>query len=309
VVYFTFNGGHVFDLSVEHNSNVTATDAGAAQLPAAAAAGAQAADAGQAGGLTDAAGYRRRAAASAARGNLGNALADLDAAVKLAPAEVENYYQRGLLRLRVPQAELAKEDFEQVLKISPGHAGVLLWRARQRLADGDQDGAAADFAAALKAAPPESKLEVGIADIYSDAGAYEKALGHLDAWIAAHPADEDLAGALNNRCWTRALMGQGLELALADCNTAVRLFKKDVGVFTALDSRGLVYLRLGDADRATSDYEASLREHPKNPWSLYGLGLAELKRGKKEKGKAHLQAAMAARPDIGETFKKMGLAP
>jgi tetratricopeptide (TPR) repeat protein len=290
MVYFTFNGGHVFDLSVEHNS-VAATEAGQAENP------------------TDAAGYRRRAAASAARGNLASALADLDAAVKLAPADVENYYKRGMLRLRAQQTAPANEDFGQVLKISPGHPGVLLWRARRRLVDGDKDGAAADFATALRAAPPESKLELDISDIYSETGAYEQALAHLDTWIAAHPADEEVPNALNNRCWTRALMNRGLELALADCDAAIRMFGKKSGSVDALDSRGLVYLRLGNADRATSDYEASLRANPTNAWSLYGLGLAELRRGKQEKGHAHLQAAIAAAPEIAESFKKMGLEP
>src|SRR5262249_28922617 len=62
---------------------------------------------------------------------------------------------------------------------------------------------------------------------------------------AAEPNDPysvpAIAYARNNLCWTRAILGE-LEAALADCNESLRLRPNDAGT---LDSRGLIYLKMG----------------------------------------------------------------
>jgi len=74
---------------------------------------------------------------------------------------------------------------------------------------------------------------------------------------------------------TRAIVGE-LQVALADCNEALRL-KPDVDA--TLDSRGLTYLKMGQWDSAIDDYSSALRFDPKLASSLYGRGLAKLKKG------------------------------
>ena len=51
---------------------------------------------------------------------------------------------------------------------------------------------------------------------------------------------------------------------------------KDAATF---DSRGLVYLKMGQFDLAISDYSSALRIEPKMASALYGRGLARIKKG------------------------------
>lgn len=76
----------------------------------------------------------------------------------------------------------------------------------------------------------------------------------------------------------QSLLGAGdqLQRALADCNESLRQRANDAN---ALDSRGLLHLKLADLDAAITDYEAALRLDPRRPGSLYGCGIAGLKKG------------------------------
>jgi tetratricopeptide (TPR) repeat protein len=94
-----------------------------------------------------------------------------------------------------------------------------------------------------------------------------------------------------------------LEEALADCNEALRL--KPDNAFT-LDSRGLVYLKLGQFDRAIVDYDAALKLDPKLAGSNYGRGLAKLRQGD-SRGKEDITAARSMQADIADEFVRYGL--
>lgn len=286
-LYFTYNGGPVFNLET--------VGAKPAQAPPPAT--------GAAGAPKDADGLSRRAAASAARGAFDNAVADYSRAIAVSPSDPELLLDRGDVYRRKGQPDLALADFTAALKLKPNDARALLEAGDLRLAGGDEKGAAIDFDAAIKL-DPERRYEV--AQRYVSAGRFTDAIALFDAWIAAHPKSPDLANALNNRCWARGLWGKELDAALADCDAALRLTPGDPSV---LDSRGLVRLRLADLDGAIADYSASLRSTKQNPWSLYGRGVARLRKGLAAQGDADIAAAASAEPGVAERFRKLGLAP
>ena len=82
-----------------------------------------------------------------------------------------------------------------------------------------------------------------------------------------------------------------------------------VTLFVALDTRGLVRLRLGDFGHAVSDYNEALKLQPHNPWSLYGRGLAEGRQKNTTASEGDMAAASALAPHIADEFKKLGLTP
>jgi tetratricopeptide (TPR) repeat protein len=102
----------------------------------------------------------------------------------------------------------------------------------------------------------------------------------------------------NGRCWTRAIVGE-LLAALADCNETLRL-KPDVTA--TLDSRGLIYLKMGQWDSAIDDYNSALRVNPRSASSLYGRGLAKLKKEDTSGGNADIAAAKAIEANIVRDF-------
>ena len=94
-----------------------------------------------------------------------------------------------------------------------------------------------------------------------------------------------------------------LRQALGDCDQSLRLKPNDPN---ALDSRGLVFLKLGRLDDAIADYGAALELKPKLASSLYGRGLAKQKKGDGAGGDADIAAARAIQSDIAERFSKWG---
>jgi tetratricopeptide (TPR) repeat protein len=53
-----------------------------------------------------------------------------------------------------------------------------------------------------------------------------------------------------------------------------------------LDTRGFVYLKLGQTENAIKDYDAALKLNPKLAGSLYGRGLAKTRKGDRNGGTA-----------------------
>jgi tetratricopeptide (TPR) repeat protein len=297
-IYFTYNGGNVFDLSIKKVEPQVAAaltdqpaDAPTAQV-------AQQVP-------TDAAGFRRRGAASAGRRDFRSAIADLDQAVSLDPADADNYYQRAVARWQAGQPVLAMGDFDAALKLRPNDIPTLTGRAALRLSSDDEAGARADFAAVDSLAPHDASIGLRIAEDYEQSGHFAGAIDRFDRWIDSYSSDERLPSALNGRCWARAMLNQSLNLALADCNAALKSRRSS----QVLDSRAFVWLRLGDFDKAIADYKASLSLQSHSAWSSYGLGLAELRKGLREQGEKDMQAAATLSPSIADAFKRAGLAP
>ncbi|MBS0388439.1 MAG: aspartyl protease family protein, partial [Proteobacteria bacterium] len=259
----------------------------------------------------DAAGYAQRGGIYAARNMLDRALADLDRACELAPENVDYRLARARLRLRSGQFDQAHQDFDQVLKLQPANIEALLAHAAQDIRQRDYAAAAAGLDRLDQLVPQASEQRVELAQLNFAARRPEASIPQLDQWIALHPDDANLPGALNDRCWARALVARNgsdrrLDDALDDCNAALR---RRSGTAAFLDSRGLVYLRKGKWDRAIDDYNAALAKRPKQAWSLYCRGVARIHKGLKADGQADIDAAVAADAHIADDAGYYGIAP
>ena len=287
-LYFTYNGGPVFDLSVARDASPSADS--------------------QPGAASDAAGFARRGAASDARQDYGAALADLDRACELAPTESSYFYQRGLVHWHKGQQDLALADLDRAIELKNDNIEALVARAQVRIERGARKAAvSADLDAAARALPKEADLHLQIGHLYESAELPEPAVLEYSRWIDSHPrANNFMPGALNGRCWSRALAGAELAQALEDCNAALRLKPNTAEFF---DSRGLVHLRHNDYDRAIADYDAALRLRPNTAWSLYGRGLARLHKGLAAEGQADIDAALALSPQIASRAAGFGISP
>ncbi|HZC16456.1 MAG TPA: aspartyl protease family protein [Caulobacteraceae bacterium] len=290
-IYFTYNGGPVFNLDTAPERTIAAAGSSAAV---------------DSDGPRDAAGYARRAAARVSRRELADAIADLTQAIALAPADPDYLYERGRAEIANRQPSLGLADFAAVLKLKPDHVPTLVARAYVYWAARQPDQAKADLAAAAGFAQkyPDNRLAIGAA--YVGIHLYRDAIPQLDQWIAAHPVDGHRAAAFNERCRARAQLGAELDKALADCNAALKL---EPGDPTMLDSRGLVLLRTGDLDKSIADYDAALRLRPNTAWSLYGRGLAKLRKGHAADGQADIAAAAAINPRLPDEARAIGLTP
>jgi tetratricopeptide (TPR) repeat protein/predicted aspartyl protease len=298
-LYFTYNGGPVFNLTTSnHQVSEPATDASAQQASKEAAT------------IEDAADFSRRGAALASRHEFDQALSAVTRACELAPDNPEYLFQRGMIYWQLRQPDPALADFDQSLKLKPNNLPALIARAQLLLQRGERDRATADLDAADAIAPKEADERFQMAGAYERADRSAPAIAQLTLWINAHPEDARLPQALNARCWNRALAGADLPLAVKDCNAALRSADKSSPFYAQVaDSRGLVFLRMGDYDKSIADYDASLKINAKNAWSLYGRGIDKQRKQKTSDGDADIAQAMVVWPRVAEEFKRRGIVP
>jgi tetratricopeptide (TPR) repeat protein len=116
--------------------------------------------------------------------------------------------------------------------------------------------------------------------------------------IKLNPNDSQ---AHNNRCWTLAATGDLLR-ALEDCEEALRL---SPGLPDALDSRGLVNLKMGRTGDSIRDYSEALQKNPRSASSLFGRGIAKLRGGMD--GYLDLSTSKSIDPGIVKEFAGYGV--
>ena len=310
-LFFTYNGGPVFNLSLARPAAAVQPAPDAAVQPAPgqvtdlAPPAVAAADEPQ-----DAAAYSRRGTAHAARRDFAAAIADLTRACELSPDEPDYFYERAIAYAENRQPVAASSDLDQTLKLKPQHVPALVARAEIRFMAGDFTHAIEDLDAADRVAAKEADARLRMAYAYARVDRLPQSLVQLDLWIAAHNADARMVSALNERCWVRTLSDQELPKALDDCNAALRMSdKKDVESARLFNSRGLVRMRLGDYQKSLADYDASLGLGPKDAWALYGRGVDEKRLGRTAAAETDIAAASAIWPAIGEAFAKHGIHP
>ncbi len=291
-LYFSYNGGPVFKLESADGGGQAPPVEDAQRI------GADAADTPK-----DAAGFIRRAHAFKARRQYAQAIADFSQAITLSPMDAKPLYDRAMVHVAEHQDDKALTDLDAALQLKPDDTDALLMRGLLHLRGKRLERAKADLQAVVRQDP---KYALEVSDIYTDGQAYAEAIAVLDSWIAASPKDQNLATGLNNRCWTRALWDRELDKALADCDAAL---KARPGTTSFLDSRGLVYLRMGRFDAAIRDYDVVVRKAPLLAWSRYSRGVGKLRAGQTEQGQADIKAAIGIDADVVAKAKARGLAP
>jgi tetratricopeptide (TPR) repeat protein/predicted aspartyl protease len=305
-LYFTYNGGPVFDL--RPTSKPAASDQATDTSAQTAEAKPQEPNANPPLGVPeDAAALARRGTASAGRGDDEHALADLTRAVELSPNNPDYLYERGQVLLRRREPKKALDDFNAALELKPDYIPALLSRAQLRINMRNVPEARADLEVIDHLAAKQADVRYEIASAYDGAGLMPAVIAQLDLWIASHADDGRVVFALNARCKARGVLGQDLPAALKDCNAAYSRSDAQSGA-AVLDNRALVRLRLGDFDKAISDYDAALKIRPKNAWTLYGRGLAKLKKNNRSEGEADIAEAVKIAPGVADAYKRMGLA-
>ena len=231
-----------------------------------------------------------------------SAVAEYDAVIAIKPTAYA-YAMRAQDRPKTERAERLK-DIDDGIKLDPKSNLPLLVRAAIMInEDKDYEKALIDLAAAIAIDPKESQPYRIRSGVYFKMGKPKLATADLDTMKRTSP---DKVRGFNESCWERATHNIELDIALADCDTAVTLMPKNPAV---LDSRGFVKLRLGRFDDALADYEAALALKPDLAASLYGRGLAKLRKGDKQGGNADLKSARKIFTKVDEQFEGYGVKP
>jgi tetratricopeptide (TPR) repeat protein/predicted aspartyl protease len=290
-LYFTYNGGPVFNLSAAPQATANAP----ADTP----------EKESDGGL-DAAALARRATGFAGRRDFDHALADLTRASELEPNNPEYTFLRGQVYAQKGDADKALADFDRTVELKPDQVAALMNRAELRIRAKNIGGAREDLDTVDKIAAKQADVRYELGLAYERLHLLPSAIAQFDLWIPARDEDPRLAIALNGRCGARAVLGQDLGAALKDCNGAVSRSTKGSNA-PMLATRAFVRLRLGDYDKSIGDYDAALQINPQMPMALYGRGLAKIKRNKIAEGEADLANAEKLAPRVAQQFEALGI--
>ncbi|MGC8517380.1 MAG: aspartyl protease family protein [Steroidobacteraceae bacterium] len=311
MMYFTYNGGPIFDLGhrylIERGGGAPVqAGPGVPMSSHRGVAPAPGEDAAQTASRS-----MRRGMALAAEGQYRRALVDLNRACALEPQNVHYRLRRGRVYWAHGQPALALKDFDAAIRARTNFYSAHLARAQLLLSWGHAPAdarrvATADINIASLLAPDASIQRLQVADLYARIGRYSDALRAIDLWIYYHRRDALLPFGWNTRCWIRAEGNLQLHRALRDCERAVGRLPQNAGVFA---NRALVYLRLGELRRAIASDDQALRMQPQLAAALYGRGLAELRAQQVAIGRADLTAATKIDPDVTRLFAHMHLMP
>jgi tetratricopeptide (TPR) repeat protein len=230
-------------------------------------------------------------------GEFGSALDDLDRAVALEPKHAHPLVVRGLVHSREGKPQLALQDYDAALRINDQEPFALMSRAALNAGDGKYGLAIRDLDASI-AVNDKNALA------FYNRGYAQFSLGDYAAAIADYEAalklDNDIGLAHLNLCLTRVIAGGGPG-DLAGCDAALKLMPLSPDV---RETRGFVFLKLGQSHKAIEEYNAALAIAANRPQALYGRALAECRLNRLDDCKRDKAAALALDPDVERQFKR-----
>jgi tetratricopeptide (TPR) repeat protein len=138
------------------------------------------------------------------------------------------------------------------------------------------------------------------AQAFEDQKLYERAVEDWDELVRTYPNQSKW---LSGSCFERAIWGQELDRALADCDAAVQLSPDNAH---ALDSRGFVHFRRNEFDAALADYQAALALGAPNT-SLFMRGVTRIRLGQTAAGERDVATAAARDPGVVSRFSGYGV--
>lgn len=250
----------------------------------------------------DANNYLNRAAFNRGIFDYKAAIADYDAAIARAPT-ADSYQQRAGLKAALGDDAAALTDVEEALKLDPGSEDALAQKVGLLAELGRYDEALA-MADEQMAGAKDKRGWVGLkADALGKAGRAAEGAALLAEALTERPGDP---GLLNELCWLRGTREIQLDAALKDCTRAIELSDNAAAV---LDSRAMVYFRLGRLDEARADLDAALKLSPGLPASLYMRGIIRGRGDDKVGALADLALARMQSGEIDKTYAKYGIKP
>ncbi len=200
-------------------------------------------------------------------------------------------------------ANAAEKACSQAIVLDTGKTDAFELRGYAYLLQHRFERAAADFQVVLRSRPRDADDLAGYGRALSGMGEFDAAVTQFTAAVAAAPLDVPIRSGL---CWARGGTGKNLARALADCDAAIHLDPRSA---TALNSRGMVELRMTRFAAAISDYTAALAADPQQPSAHFGRGLAHLWLGQLAAGSGDIVAARKSDPEIDSMFVTLGVLP
>ncbi|MCI4589616.1 DUF3857 domain-containing protein [Sphingobium sp. BYY-5] len=251
----------------------------------------------------EATGYSSRASFRWAIGDYKNALGDIDKAIGIAP-DLGLHLQRAGMRFKQGDLAGALADARKARQFDPSSFDAISAVATY-LAESGKINEAVTMVDQRITIGGETRdayrsLKASLLGTYGDA---TQAVELLDAHIAEKPG---LPTLLNERCWIKGTRNIMLDSAIGDCTRAIELSRSTIAT---LDSRAMVWFRLGKYDDALRDLDGVITEVPGQEESLFMRGVVLHRLGRAADGDVDLAVARRIDPRIDATYARFGIKP
>jgi tetratricopeptide (TPR) repeat protein len=174
--------------------------------------------------------HGERGGAYVDKGELDKAMADGEAAVRLAPGYFRGYQVRGRVYRHRKEFDRALAEFGKALKLAPDFAQLYNNRGNVFSDKGEEERAIQDFSEAIRRAPGTIDGYVNRGGSYIAIGQFDKAIVDLDQAIRIDPRDSD--SYLNRGIAHRKK--QDYRSAMADYVRANELAPRDPDILNAI---------------------------------------------------------------------------
>lgn len=230
------------------------------------------------------------------------AIKDMDKAISLEPS-VDSHLRRAGLLQATGQLDKAMADANAARELDPGSTEAITSAIGLLGEKGQRTEALEMVEQQIESAGKDRPDFLAIkAELLADDGRAEEGLAVLDDAVAAHPGNPSL---LNSRCWLKGTWKLALDTALKDCTRAIELSDNPA---PALDSRAMVYFRLGRTEEALGDLNAALDSEPDMAAALYMRGVIRKAAGQAGSD-GDLAGARMMSPRIDAEYGKWGIKP
>ena len=180
-----------------------------------------------------AAAYLHRATAWSAQGDIENALADCNQAIRLEPKNATAYEIRGTIWQQWDNEEKALTDWTTAIRLDPKQLMAHFYLARHWNSGRQLEKAISEYGKVLQIDPKFLDAESRRGDLVELKAANDKTITECDQAIAADPTD---ANAYRRRGSAWIVRGER-DKAIADWTAAIRLSPQDASAYKTRGSR------------------------------------------------------------------------
>ena len=248
-------------------------------------------------------GYQSRASFRAGIGDRKGALADFTQAIKVEPS-VDLYLRRAGIAYELGDINAALADAQAARALDPGSANAIARNARYLAEKGELGrGIALIDERIAQGGTSKSDYQLEKAQLLGEWGDAVTAIELLDGLIADKPGTPSL---LSARCRAKGIRNVMLDTALKDCTSAIELSENTIPI---LDSRALIWFRMGRFEEALRDLDSVLASAPGIAQSRYLRGVVLTRMGRNDDAVKELVVARRIDASIDRTNARYGIKP
>ncbi len=248
-----------------------------------------------------AAAYLHRVHAWVYQGDIENALADCNQAIRLEPKNATAYVVRGGVWQGCGNDEKAVADLNTAIRLDPKEVTAHFTLARHWDHNRQFEKAISEYDKVLQIDPTFPSVETSRANAAETKSASDKAIAECEKLIAQDPTNAD---AFRRRAV--AWMARGArDKAIADWSAAIRLEPHDV---SAYKTRGSAWLAAGQYDKAIADWSAAIRIEPDLAIAYANRAFAWMKQGATDKALADWNEAIRLKDSDATSLSNRGSA-